>query len=80
VGEGIDAASPRERARAVSSAKVAVAKACRAVGQGAVQLHGGMGMTEELAVGHYVRRATLIEGQFGSAAWHLRRVARLRAD
>jgi alkylation response protein AidB-like acyl-CoA dehydrogenase len=79
VGEGVDAASPGERARAVSSAKVAVAKACRAVGQGAVQLHGGMGMTEELAVGHYVRRATLIEGQFGSAAWHLRRVALLRA-
>ena len=80
VGEGVDAASPGERARAVSSAKVAVAKACRAVGQGAVQLHGGMGMTEELAVGHYVRRATLIEGQFGPPAWHLRRVARLRAD
>jgi alkylation response protein AidB-like acyl-CoA dehydrogenase len=80
VGEGFDAAPPDERARAASSAKVAVAKACRAVGQGAVQLHGGMGMTEELAVGHYVRRATLIEGQFGSAAWHLRRVARLRAD
>lgn len=71
---GADAAS---RARAVSSAKVAVAKACRAVGQGAVQLHGGMGMTEELAVGHYVRRATLIEGQFGPPAWHLRRVAQL---
>lgn len=72
---GADAAS---RARAVSSAKVAVAKACRAVGQGAVQLHGGMGMTEELAVGHYVRRATLIEGQFGPPAWHLRRVAQLQ--
>lgn len=79
VGEALatggDAAS---RARAVSSAKVAVAKACRAVGQGAVQLHGGMGMTEELAVGHYVRRATLIEGQFGPPAWHLRRVAQLQ--
>ena len=80
VGEGVDAASPGERARAVSSAKVAVAKACKAVGQGAVQLHGGMGMTEELAVGHCVRRTTLIESQFGSAAWHLRRVARLRTD
>jgi len=68
-------ATPLARARAVSSAKVAVARACRAVAQGAVQLHGGMGMTEELAVGHYVRRATLIEGQFGPPAWHLRRVA-----
>lgn len=79
VGEAIDTASPGERARAVSSAKVAVAKACRAVGQGAVQMHGGMGMTEELAVGHYFRRATLIETQFGPPAWHLRRVARSRA-
>jgi alkylation response protein AidB-like acyl-CoA dehydrogenase len=66
-----------ERARAVSSAKVAAGKACKAVGQGAVQLHGGMGMTEELAVGHYMRRATLIEGVFGPVSWHLRRVADL---
>ena len=79
VGEIVDTASETERARAVSSAKVAAAKACKAVGQGAVQLHGGMGMTEELAIGHYVRRATLIEGQFGPPAWHLRRVAKLRA-
>jgi alkylation response protein AidB-like acyl-CoA dehydrogenase len=79
VGEIIGTAPAPERARAVSSAKVAAAKACRAVGQGAVQLHGGMGMTEELAVGHYVRRATLIEGQFGPPSWHLRRVAKLRA-
>ena len=71
--------APHERARAVSSAKVAVARACKAVGQGAVQLHGGMGMTQELAIGHYFRRATLIEGQFGPASWHLRRVARLQA-
>ncbi len=79
VGEAMaTTTSPQARARAVSSAKVAVAKACRAVGQGAVQLHGGMGMTEELAVGHYVRRATLIEGQFGLPAWHLRRVAQLQ--
>ena len=75
VGETVDGLTPAERARAVSSAKVAVSKACRAVGQGAVQLHGGMGMTEELAVGHYMRRATLIENQFGAAAWHVRRVA-----
>nr|WP_145551509.1 acyl-CoA dehydrogenase family protein [Variovorax boronicumulans] len=69
--------TPAERARAVSSAKVAAGKACKAVGQGAVQLHGGMGMTEELAVGHYMRRATLIEGLFGPVSWHLRRVADL---
>ena len=73
------AMSADERARAVSSAKVAASQACRVVGQGAVQLHGGMGITEELAVGHCFRRATLIEGLFGPASWHLRRVARLSA-
>ncbi len=80
VGEAVADMTPAQRARAVSSAKVATAKACKAVGQGAVQLHGGMGMTEELAVGHYMRRATLIEGLFGSASWHLRRVAQLRKE
>ena len=80
VGASVAGMSAKDRARAVSSAKVATAKACKAVGQGAVQLHGGMGMTEELAVGHYMRRATLIEGMFGSSAWHLRRVAQLRAE
>lgn len=69
-------AAPRERELAVSSAKVCVASACKVVGQGAVQIHGGMGMTEELAVGHYFRRATQIELLFGSPGWHLRRVER----
>lgn len=66
-----------ERQRAVSSAKVCAGRACRLIGQGAVQLHGGMGMTEELAVGHYFRRATLLEQRFGSNGQHLRRVAAL---
>jgi len=66
-----------QRARAVSSAKVAVCGACRKVAQGAVQIHGGMGMTEELAIGHYFRRATLIESLFGSPDHHLRRYERL---
>lgn len=66
-----------QRAAAVSSAKVCVSRACRAVGQGAVQMHGGMGMTEELAIGHYFRRATMIEQGFGPADWHIDRVARL---
>ena len=67
----------RERARAVSSAKVAVCKACRKVGQGAVQLHGAMGMAEELAIGHYFRRTTVIESLFGPVDYHLRRCERL---
>lgn len=65
-----------QRERAVSAAKVMASRACRTVGQGAVQIHGGMGMTEELAVGHYFRRATMIEAQLGSVDWHLRRVER----
>lgn len=64
-----------DRARMVSSAKVTVAQACRYIGQSAVQIHGGMGMTDELAVGHYFKRATVIEGLFGSVDDHLRRYA-----
>ena len=55
---------PAQRMRAVSAAKVFVADAARFVGQAAVQLHGGMGMTDELAVSHYFKRATMIESQF----------------
>jgi acyl-CoA dehydrogenase len=50
--------------------------AARSVGQGAVQLHGGMGMTDELAVGHAFKRLTLIEQQGGPPGHHLRTVAR----
>ena len=63
------------RARLVSSAKVTTAQACRFIGQGAIQIHGGMGMTDELPVGHYFKRATVIESLFGSADHHLRRYA-----
>jgi len=63
-----------ERARAVASAQVAVARAARTVGQGAVQLHGGMGMTEELAIGHGFKRLTLIANQGGGVDGQLRRL------
>ena len=66
-------AEARERAIAVSSAKAFIGKACQSVGQSAIQIHGGMGMTDELAIGHYFKRATLIEGLYGSVAYHLRR-------
>lgn len=67
------------RARAVSAAKAVVADGIRFVGQNAVQLHGAMGMTDELAVGHYFKRATAIEQQFGAADYHLKRYAALAA-
>ena len=68
------------RAKAVSAAKVAVGKAARFVGQNAVQLHGGMGMTEELAVGHYFKRTTVIEQQFGTVDHHIARYASLTRE
>ena len=72
----MDAArTPRERARVVSAAKIKIADACRHVSQESVQLHGGMGMTEELKVSHTFRRLTMIAQQFGDADHHLARFA-----
>ena len=64
-----------ERKKAVSGAKVYIGDAARAVAQDAVQLHGGIGMTEELDIGHYFRRLTLFCSIFGSTGYHLRRFA-----
>jgi alkylation response protein AidB-like acyl-CoA dehydrogenase len=64
----------QERRRAVSAAKVQVGKALRFTGQSAIQLHGGMGMTNELAVSHYFKRATMIESQLGSVDHHAARI------
>jgi alkylation response protein AidB-like acyl-CoA dehydrogenase len=71
------AAEPAVRARAVSAAKATVGRAARFVGQQAVQLHGGMGMTEELAIGHYFKRLTAIQYEFGSTDYHVTRYAGL---
>jgi pimeloyl-CoA dehydrogenase small subunit len=62
-----------ERSKAASAAKVQIGKAAKFVGQNAIQLHGGMGMTDEMAIGHYFKRATMIESQFGSTDHHLAR-------
>jgi alkylation response protein AidB-like acyl-CoA dehydrogenase len=70
-------AEPDVRARAVSAAKATVGRAARFVGQQAVQLHGGMGMTEELAIGHYFKRLTALQYEFGSTDFHRTRYARL---
>ena len=72
-------AEPEQRARAVSAAKVRVGKSIREVGQGAVQIHGGIGMTDELALGWRFKRATVIESSFGDTEHHLRRFERLSA-
>ena len=67
---GSDAAT---RARAVSAAKHKVGKYARDVGQEGIQLHGGVGMTNELPIGHYFKRITLINASFGDPIHHLRR-------
>lgn len=69
--------SDTERAKAASAAKAEIGKAGRFVGQQSVQIHGGMGMTDELNVGHYFKRLTMIDTLFGSTDHHLRRYGAL---
>jgi len=71
----VDEADAHERAHNISLAKVGVGQAARFVSQNAIQLHGGIGMTEEYAVGHYFRRCMVIEHLFGDTAHHLSRIA-----
>ncbi|MCZ8018110.1 acyl-CoA dehydrogenase family protein [Novosphingobium sp.] len=65
--------APEARKAAVSMAKAKVGKSLKFVGQNAIQTHGGIGITMELAIGHYFKRGTMIEGQFGSIDHHLDR-------
>lgn len=64
---------PVARARGISAAKVQIAKSGRFVGQNAIQLHGGIGMSEEYKVGHYFKRMTLLERLLGDTDYHLAR-------
>src|SRR3954453_16250139 len=71
----IDEPDAAERARNISMVKAGIGQAARFVSQNAVQLHGGIGMTEEYAVGHYFRRVMVIEHTSGDTAHHLSRLA-----
>src|SRR5712691_186627 len=71
----VDEPNAAERAHNIAMAKIGVGQAARFVSQNAVQLHGGIGMTEEYAVGHYFRRVMVIEHSFGDTAHHLSRLA-----
>ena len=62
-----------ERRRVVSAAKVRIGEAARFVGQQAIQLHGGMGVTDELPAAHYFKRLAMIELTLGDADHHLER-------
>jgi pimeloyl-CoA dehydrogenase small subunit len=63
--------NPVERRKAIAAAKVQIGKSGRHIGQEAIQLHGGIGMTMEYAVGHYFKRMTVIDQLFGDADTHL---------
>jgi alkylation response protein AidB-like acyl-CoA dehydrogenase len=67
---------PKQRAHDMAMAKVGIGQAGRYVSQSAVQMHGGIGMTEEYAVGHYFRRCMVIERLFGDPAYYLQKLAR----
>ena len=71
----VDEPDAAERTRNIAMAKVGVDQASKFVSQNAIQLHGGIGMTEEYAVGHYFRRCMAIEHTFGDTAHHLSRLA-----
>jgi alkylation response protein AidB-like acyl-CoA dehydrogenase len=67
----------KERKKAIAAAKVQIGRSVKLVGQQAIQLHGGIGMTMEYKVGHYFKRATVIDTLFGDADHHLAELARL---
>jgi pimeloyl-CoA dehydrogenase small subunit len=71
-----DSEDAAERRRMISAAKVQIGRSARFVGQQAIQLHGGIGMTMEYKVGHYFKRASMIDTLFGDADHHLAAVAR----
>jgi len=66
-----------ERRRAIAAAKVQIGRSGKHIGQEAIQLHGGIGMTMEYSVGHYFKRMTTIDMLFGDADTHLATLARL---
>lgn len=74
---GLLDAPPDRRRVGLSSVKAFVGPALRSVAQDAVQMHGAMGITDELAIGHLFKRATALEGEFGSPDYHLERVIAL---
>ncbi len=69
-----------EMARAVSAARVNIGNGARLVGEEGIQLHGAIAMTDEVSIGHYLKRITMINASFGDPAWHLARYAGLMRE
>ncbi|MCC6533924.1 MAG: acyl-CoA dehydrogenase family protein [Burkholderiales bacterium] len=72
----LDEADPAERAKAISAATVQIRRSGKFIGQQAVQLHGGIGMTLEYKIGHYFKRFTAMESTLGDTDHHLAALAR----
>ena len=66
-----------ERRKAIAAAKVQIGRSAKYVGEDAIQLHGGIGMTMEYKAGHYFKRLTMIDMAFGDADHHLRELAKM---
>jgi alkylation response protein AidB-like acyl-CoA dehydrogenase len=77
--QALDDSAPGAQ-RAVWAAKVQTARSARFVGSQAIQLHGGMGMTDELTIGHYYKRLTLCETLFGDGEWYLKQIGAAAAS
>jgi len=73
-------ADPVARAHAVSIAKIQIGKSAKFVGGNAIQLHGGIGVTEEYSIGQFFKRLTFIDNAFGTVQYHLKRVSETLAD
>ena len=71
----VQSEDPSERMRAVSAAKIQIGRSGRAIGQEAIQLHGGMGVSNELAAGHYAKRLAMINATLGDVDYHAERFA-----
>lgn len=73
----LDLDDETERRKAVAAAKAQIGQAAKFVGQQSIQLHGGMGMTDEYSIGHYFKRLTTIEMLFGNTDHHFKKYAAL---
>ena len=69
----------REIEALVPATKIRVGRAALAVGQGAIQLHGGIGMTDECSIGHYYKRLMMIDILFGTQDYHASRYEKIQA-
>ncbi len=76
----VDSKNVPERRKVIAAAKEMIGRAGRFVCQQAIQLHGGMGMTDELNVSHYFKRLTAIDVLFGNAAYQRQRFSTMKED